>query len=365
MEARPQEEMMLKVKSSLINSAYACICLTKLSGGTANFVYRGTLATPFSDGTKTVVVKHTEGYVAQSPGFKLTTTRCDYEQTILTALSTLPPATHSSITVQTPIMHLFSPSTNTQIYSDLPSSLDLKSYILQHALSLSRPQCARLGHALGLWTRNFHVWAQADEQKDLVEKMKGNIAMRDLKFSINYETLVATVERFPKILGGSKEIFEKIRDERRGELGGEDAVLIHGDFWSGNVLLPDGPSPDVKDAITVFIIDWELSQVASPAYDLGQMFAELFELKHFKDIDAGFWLIEAFMQGYGVIDEKLAFKTAIHAGTHLMCWGSRVQGWGTVEQVEGVVKVGRDWVIRAWESDRTFFQNGPLGCLFH
>jgi len=117
--------------------------------------------------------------------------------------------------------------------------------------------------------------------------------------------------------------------------------------------------------MTVFIIDWELSQVSSPAFDLGQMFAELFELKHFKNIDAGIWLIEAFMQGYGNIDEKMAFKTAIHVGTHLLCFGSVVQGWGTDEQVEDVVRVGGEWIVKGWEGDRKFFEGGPLGSLFH
>jgi len=130
-------------------------------------------------------------------------------------------------------MHLFSASTNTQVYSDLPSSLDLKTYVLTYSSTLTLPQCRRLGHALGLWTRNFHSWAQADEQKELVESMKGNVAMRDLKFMINYEVLVGIVARFPGALKGCVEIFEKVREERRGEIGGDEAVLIHGDFWSG------------------------------------------------------------------------------------------------------------------------------------
>lgn len=70
------DEMSLKVQEWLQDGPYACTSLNKLSGGTANFVYRGTLAAPLQDGSKTVVIKHTEGYVAQSPNFKLTTTRC-------------------------------------------------------------------------------------------------------------------------------------------------------------------------------------------------------------------------------------------------------------------------------------------------
>lgn len=134
--------------------------------------------------------------------------------------------------------------------------------------------------------------------------------------------------------------------------------------YDGSVLLPDMLLTDAEMRITLFVIDWELSHVSSLAFDLGQMFAELFELKHFKDIDAGVWLIEAFMQGYGEIDDDFAFRTAIHVGVHLICWGSRVQGWGTKEQVEKVVEVGRDFVVKGWEKDRAFFEVTALKCLF-
>lgn len=107
-----------------------------------------------------------------------------------------------------------------------------------------------------------------------------------------------------------------------------------------------------------------MSQLSSIAFDLGQMFAELFELKHFKNIDAGVWLIESFMEGYGEIEEALAFKTAIHAGAHLVCWGSRVQGWGSKEQVEAVVEIGRDWILKGWEKDAGYFKGTALESLF-
>ena len=94
------------------------------------------------------------------------------------------------------------------------------------------------------------------------------------------------------------------------------------------------------------------------------MFAELFEVKHFKDTEAGFWLIESFMDGYGNIEDKMAFKVAIHVGVHLICWGSRVPGWGTERQVEDVVRIGKDFVVKGWEEDKSFFADGPLACLF-
>jgi thiamine kinase-like enzyme len=41
----------------------------------------------------------------------------------------------------------------------------------------------------------------------------------------------------------------------------------------------------------LLIVDWEFSQLNSIVYDLGQMLAELYQLKHFKDIDSAIWII--------------------------------------------------------------------------
>ena len=76
METDPTNEILNRVDESLKGGPYECIPLEKLSGGTANFVYRGILKTPLKDGTKSVVIKHTEEYVASNKNFKLTSTRC-------------------------------------------------------------------------------------------------------------------------------------------------------------------------------------------------------------------------------------------------------------------------------------------------
>lgn len=70
------------------------------------------------------------------------------------------------------------------------------------------------------------------------------------------------------------------------------------------------------------------------------------------------------MRGYGETDEELAFKTAVHVGVHLICWGSRVQGWGSEEQIQRIVEVGKDFVVEGWEKNKAFFTEGPLKCLF-
>jgi hypothetical protein len=64
------------VLQELSQTTYECSSLTPLSGGTANFVYRGILARPLQDGTKTIIIKHGEDYVASNRDFKLSTDRC-------------------------------------------------------------------------------------------------------------------------------------------------------------------------------------------------------------------------------------------------------------------------------------------------
>ena len=59
----------------LTDTPYACSDLTPLSGGVANFTCRGQLVTPLADGTKTVVIKHAEPYVALNKSFKLDVAR--------------------------------------------------------------------------------------------------------------------------------------------------------------------------------------------------------------------------------------------------------------------------------------------------
>lgn len=69
--------------SELSQTRYACSDLTKLNGGTANFLYRGTLLQPLDpqdaapeSSIETVVIKHSEGFSPGNRDFLLDITRC-------------------------------------------------------------------------------------------------------------------------------------------------------------------------------------------------------------------------------------------------------------------------------------------------
>jgi hypothetical protein len=69
------------VLSELSATKYACSSITRLNGGTANFVYGGVLSNPVSIGTAeqekvNVIIKHTTDFVALNREFKLDGERC-------------------------------------------------------------------------------------------------------------------------------------------------------------------------------------------------------------------------------------------------------------------------------------------------
>lgn len=70
------DNMSTLILKELSKTPYVCSSLTRLTGGTGNFVFRGVLSQPLQDGTKTVIIKHAEDYVASNPDFPLSTTRC-------------------------------------------------------------------------------------------------------------------------------------------------------------------------------------------------------------------------------------------------------------------------------------------------
>ncbi|CAI7646087.1 unnamed protein product [Penicillium pancosmium] len=334
-----------QISQSLLPTSFACSSLSRLSGGTANYVYRGTL----SGSTKSIIIKHTKGHSASNPDFKIDSKRCHFEVAILRALSGLPPYSEAGVTVKAPELLHFDAETDTQIVEDLPDSVDLKTFLLSNVSSdVSKASAEAVGRALGSWLRSFHDWGNSKDQLGCKATLGENESMKQLKF-------------------WSRDVFEQVRDFAATELTKENHDdgfgIIHGDFWTGNVLIPNVAIGSHFDT-TLFVVDWELAQIGSRALDLGQMIAELYETKLFKEVEAGVWIIEGLLQGYGGLSDEMAFRTAIHVGVHLICWGSRVPGWGSKEQIEEVVKIGNDMVIGGWAKDKQWFESHELGFFF-
>jgi len=70
------------------------------------------------------------------------------------------------------------------------------------------------------------------------------------------------------------------------------------------------------------------------------------------------------MAGYGPVDKDLAFRVALHFGTHLIVWPCRVPGWGEGEIMKKCIEKGRDYVLHAYTKDIEFFRGSVLDRVF-
>lgn len=113
------------------------------------------------------------------------------------------------------------------------------------------------------------------------------------------------------------------------------------------------------------VIDWELARLGHPSYDLGQMIGDLYERKIMNNAEAALWIIDGIIDGYGQLSEELAFRIAINAGIHLICWYIRGTPQETQERTENILRIGMDFVLRGWEGDREWFKSSILAGLFN
>ncbi|KAI9167349.1 cytoplasmic trna 2-thiolation 2 [Paramyrothecium foliicola] len=367
-QVQDEADIKASVLSELAGTPYEPSSLKKLTGGTANFIYRATLKEALADGVSDVAIKHGEGYVALSPGFTLSTSRCHVEEKCLRLLSELPPFESPAFTVATPRIYHFGAETNTQIQEYLPNAVSLKEYALKHcsdkAEGLHEGVYVKLGEALGVWLRAFHEWGRRPPKHRVREPFAENKMMQSLKQMINYKQLVAMADKHPEVLQDARDTLQQISDATAAELADDHKLdVIHGDFWTGNVILPNTPI-EGGNHTPIRVIDWEMAQLGIQPLDLGQMIAELWQLKLYKSIDAGLWLIKGFVAGYGKIGTADAFRVILHVGAHLICFGAHTPGWGSAEQQEEILKTGKDVLLKAWSKDREAFKGHALECIF-
>ncbi|KAK4193958.1 kinase-like domain-containing protein [Podospora australis] len=358
-----------EIQKELSKTEFACSSLVALTGGLANFVFKGRLVHSLPDGTREVAVKHGEDFVAGMPEWKITTDRCHIEQQCLRAVDAMPSTTSAPCVVRTPKFHVFNEKTNTQVQELLHNTISLKDYALKYFSTpssdpLRKRLCSNIGESLGIWLRDFHSWSTQSEQSSLRSTLESNKSIQNLRHKANYTNLLADVDTYSDILGDAKDIFVQLEKLAAEELKRPNLDVIHGDFWTGNALLADEPPAPEALHPAMFIVDWEMAQLNVRPLDLGQMIAELYELFLFKGIQEGKWLMEGFTTGYGYSGDEFAFRVALQVGGHLIVWGSRAPGWGTTEQVLEVIGKGKEIIAHAWHKDRAWFEAGDLACLF-
>ncbi|KAI6083685.1 kinase-like domain-containing protein [Hypoxylon rubiginosum] len=372
-----------RIAEHLSETKYACSTLTRLTNGTTNFVFRGTLTRPVSSQfpsddnlqghpIETVIIKHTANFAALNKDLPIDISRCVIEASILNLLKDFP---NSSFSVKIPQLYLFNQDRNIQVLQDIPGVVDLKTVVVSPTASivLSRPLTTSIGYALGAWLRSFHSWTSARSQSSSIQ-IGHNEPMRKLKYLITYDAFIGNLEQFPDVLQDYKQVLNDLKlmaskefEKTAGDGEGEEWGIIHGDFWTGNILIPETQQPTEEPRL--YVVDWEFVQFGHRAYDVGQMIGDLYERQHFNDADAALLIIDAFIKGYGAVSEGMAFRIAIHAGVQLITWVVRgpplhMRPPEAMQRAPGAMKLGMDMVLKGYWKDKKWFETGMLVGLF-
>ena len=358
------DEIASKIQSLLASTEWKVTSLNRVSGGNANFTYRGQLEKQ----NGTIFIKHAEPFAALNQAYALDASRSDFEWLMLQTLSDKPAAKTGQFEVRTP--KVLGSYGTTKVIEDLPNSLTIKAFLSQYGESIEKNVATSLGAALGNWLASFHKWLNGDEDKAKTtrEKLRKNplIGPRAELYIGSYKSCM---DEFPQLEWPTEAEFAAIEKYVRDMYNAGDEA-IHGDFWTGNMILKDEPllTAGSDGSRKVFILDFEVSQHGSRAQDLAQCLAELWMVHHFYGAEAPLHVMQGFVDAYFVANSdvpatQLAFQIAIHFGVHIVVIPTRY-GWPKGERLDECVRIGNGCLVKGYAQEKEWFSDGPLAFLF-
>jgi hypothetical protein len=219
-----------KIRTILADTPWAVSKLERLSGGFANFTFRGFLEKKQGD-SKTVIIKHAEPFAALNQTASLDATRSDFEWLMLEALSNKLATTTSQFHARTP--KAIGSFGMTKVVEDMTDSVTIKAYLSQYGPDVEPETATSIGAALGNWLANFHVWLNGSgaQATELREKLREN-PMVGPRANLYVGSYMECTKIFPQMWWPSEEEFVPIEKYVR-ELYSSGKEAIHGDFWTG------------------------------------------------------------------------------------------------------------------------------------
>lgn len=330
---------------------------TRLTGGSANLVWRITVEapdqkSPFSTalgpGGKHIIIKHAKPYVIDNPSIPFPTVRMDFEAHVLSLLPSIlsPPDSNalkgsesetSKPEIKLPTVFAYDSAANILSISDGGSRTLKDAYA-----SLSTAQVQAVGTQLAKWLARLHT-----STKSVDIGQGGNQTARTI-----YRYAYANVGGVWQKLGLGKPDMGKIVNDKYGALlATDDDCVCHGDFWPGNMLIGDAVQDGNETPADVTVVDLEMTRRGVAATDVAQFVAEAYLLDHFRATNHQ--LVRAFLCSYVEQthpDKRFWERFAVHLGVHLSFWPSRVE-WAGEAETRAVAEFGAKIAIMALEED--------------
>ena len=269
-----------------------------------------------------------------------------------------------SATIGIPEVYYYDRKNKVLVMQDAGTEVkDLKASLL--AGEINSKQADAIGYAIAKFASELHSWGKA--QLQLCEDIRKHRQTTSVSLWSTYGRLAETIGMMSEnALEEYREAFEQAQLVMTTEMQySANCGLIHGDYWTGNILVSlDATNKDLG-LESLYVIDWEVSRVAPPLFDIGQMSAEIYLVNHFRQKPEAIRLLDSFLSSYEGLDSlDSRCKMAIHFGTHLVVWPIRVPGWGTPQEVEACAKLGADFIRKGLQGDVEWLKQSVLGQLF-
>ncbi|KAG8689672.1 hypothetical protein FRC08_010832 [Ceratobasidium sp. 394] len=330
------------VLAYLKGTQFAATDVQLLTGGHCAFTYRAKLQTPLPTGETSVIIKHSEGYIAFYQPMKIEAERAAQEYDALVAVSASGFFDSDSI-VQVPKPLHFDHETNTVFMTDL-GAVDTLTKVLTDSLegvhsgenadSRLKAACAlasAAGSALGDFVARFHNWSSLPEQAALRERFARNLIWNQQAAAIHHDMTIRSATMF-----GLKEpwLDAIVEEERQAVAKGGDVLAI-GDLWLDNVLVSRAPE---HGGLRLYVIDWEAAKPAPPEFDIGEITGATASFARRYGVQDIYPFIPALHQAYSRRRSLDPLKIARLAGMDMMGFGT-VLPWAREESEEFLKQV--------------------------
>ncbi|KAF2728938.1 hypothetical protein EJ04DRAFT_516291, partial [Polyplosphaeria fusca] len=340
------------LESYLTSKSIDHVSVTPLTGGTANYVYRVVLSS-----SQTLIYKHAADHLPVNHSFAIDPIRMGYEDR---ALEILTPVLQTAVPEgDTKIVHLVSYDKEAKLLC----MEDAGGPSLKAIYQDSNIDVVAIGRRAADWVAALHMCSRTTslsltDPHDLQANNPVGVSI----YRYPYQGLRQALADF----GHDATFAEFINEEYGSRLATENECVVHGDFWSGNVLVGQGAGDVERAGLTV--IDWELVRRGNPATDVAQFGAEAFLLDRFR---GGRGLLPAFLDAYIRAREqetgdgsvrlgrKWVQRMAVHWGVHVSFWPTRVS-WTDREGGQKLVDIGVKTMKAAVAEDWEALQKSEL-----
>ncbi|PLB38642.1 protein kinase-like protein [Aspergillus candidus] len=365
--AAQEIDLLLDIQSWLLDTDYACAAVEQVYGGSVNLTFRGVLKHALEDGTRSIILKQSRGFMATVQTIACPLHRCLAEELILRSVSKQQVVSfHENVRVRTPRHYgtLLRHDSHLQIMEELPSTRTLKNLLHDPETWLSARQATAVGHALGKWLFGFHHSGCDRDDPVLAKTLGENSWLKDDMFPMMHTVVEQNVQDFPHLFKGVEAKIIRARTDAAFMMVEEDGMALrHGDLNISNIVV----SADSSDVL-LGIIDWEACHYGPRQHDLGVLLAGLISVERLCHKDIAARVLDGVLHSYPVRSEDSAFCTVAAVGAWLFLWpwwcSPPQSSPSRTRDVEGLVEFAWNLMTRGLERDKCWIKDTVLAPLF-